>query len=375
MMRVPVLAAGMLVAALPATASAAGTTPAGAATIATVPDVPSVCGAAFVPTVSVAWRVVVGDGGQGGTVRPVVRGVVGDPVELPATPGTYTFPAPHVFSGGACGETVGIVQTTGAHAIVEDANDTHLIVERDGQADERIDDARLTTTLVTEPDKDGDLRGDLTEDRTDLRIATKATRDPDGRARIEVTLTNAGPLAADLPMLNAASLPGLRWETCTPLTIYPACITPRLDARASRTFLLLGDAPEALAGQVSVGYEGTDTAPANDSAAVTLAAAPAFDVAAATSQRLSKGIAVRARGIRAGRARISVAFTRAGKTVKIGRVVRLAPYTARDVTIRPAGAKLRSLRRMLAGGAVGAEITIRTIQGKTPVTTKVTVTR
>ena len=123
------------------------------------------------------------------------RGVVGDPVELPATPGTYTFPAPHVFGGGACPGPVGIVQTTGSHAIVtrEAASTNFLTVKREGQADERIDGARLTTSIIVEPDKDHDLRGDMTEDRTDLRVSAKPAREADGRARVEVTVTNAGP--------------------------------------------------------------------------------------------------------------------------------------------------------------------------------------
>ncbi len=89
-----------------------------------------ICPAVYLPNVTVAWKVVVGEGGSGGTVRPVVEGVVGDPVELPATPGTYTFPAPHILSGSACRELAGIVQTTGGHAIVtrEDATATYLDV-------------------------------------------------------------------------------------------------------------------------------------------------------------------------------------------------------------------------------------------------------
>jgi hypothetical protein len=46
-------------------------------------------------------------------------------------------------------------------------------------------------------------------------------------------------------------------------------------------------------------------------------------------------------------------------------------YTARSATVRAAGAKLRSLAR----GPLSAEVTVRTLRGNTPVTTKVTVTR
>src|ERR1700754_2177303 len=50
------------------------------------------------------WQVGVGEGGQAGIVRLKLDpswapgAVVGDPVELPAAPGTYTFPAPHVYT-------------------------------------------------------------------------------------------------------------------------------------------------------------------------------------------------------------------------------------------------------------------------------------
>ena len=69
---------------------------------------------------------------------------------------------------------------------------------------------------------------------------------------------------------------------------------------------------------------------------------------------------------------MTVAFNARGKTIKL---VPLTPYTAKTVTIRATGAKLRSLRRMLAGGGISAEITARAIRGQFPVTTKVKVTR
>jgi hypothetical protein len=61
-----------------------------------------------------------------------------------------------------------------------------------------------------------------------------------------------------------------------------------------------------------------------------------------------------------------------GKTVRVGTIVKLAPYTARGVTVRATGAKLR---RALAKGPLAADVTVRTFSGKTPVTTKVTVSR
>ena len=79
------------------------------------------------------------------------------------------------------------------------------------------------------------------------------------------------------------------------------------------------------------------------------------------------------RALRAGRARVTVAFKVRGRTVKVARTVKLAAYTARSVTIHPTGAKLRSLKRALKRGPVDAEITVRTFSGKTPVTAKTVV--
>jgi hypothetical protein len=70
------------------------------------------------------------------------------------------------------------------------------------------------------------------------------------------------------------------------------------------------------------------------------------DLEAATGQRLSRGEKVQVRGVRAGRARVS-----------------------------PTGAKRRSMLRAAVKGALEAEITVRTISGKAPVTTKVEVKR
>ena len=187
------------------------------------------------PGVIVAWQIDVGDGGQSGTVRPVFGDVLGEPVQLPAQPGRYRFPAPHLHRDlNTCGERVGLVQSTGHHAVLErDAPSyQYLKVARDGQPEERIDGARLTAEMVLERDDDRDLLGDLTEDRTDLRLTAKAVREADERVRVDVTVTNAGPLAANLPRLETASLPGARWEgTCVWVLLPPFCFG---EARAGR---------------------------------------------------------------------------------------------------------------------------------------------
>jgi hypothetical protein len=71
--------------------------------------------------------------------------------------------------------------------------------------------------------------------------------------------------------------------------------------------------------------------------------------------------------VRAGRARVTVAFKVRGRTVKLSRVVKLSPFTPRTVTIHATGAKLRSLRR---AAPLKAEITVRTFSGRNPVTAR-----
>ena len=90
---------------------------------------------------------------------------------------------------------LGLVQETGGHAIVTreacrptieralDPCETKWVdIQRDGPgATTRDRGAQLAISFNTEPDADGDLRGDLTEDRTDLRVSAVAgARAPTG---------------------------------------------------------------------------------------------------------------------------------------------------------------------------------------------------
>src|SRR5215470_10903608 len=95
MMRASLLAAMVLVAAVPATA-AADTTPAGPATL--TPGANFACGGIGYPgrELLMGWEATVGEGGRSGIVRPKFGETLGDPVELPAQPGTYRFPAPRI---------------------------------------------------------------------------------------------------------------------------------------------------------------------------------------------------------------------------------------------------------------------------------------
>jgi hypothetical protein len=391
MMRGLLVAALATAAAFPTAAAAAvENTPDGPATLTTEGRLPGPmpATAALPPQVLMAWRITVAPGGRAGTVRPRFtssdgRTVTGDPVVLPAEPGTYTFAAPRLYAAVA-----GIVQTEGGQAILnretcqaspfEDPCETiRVVVKRDGQPDEWLPGAWLPLSGVYEDDTDQDLAGDATEDRTDLKIAAAPSRDADGTLRVAVTITNAGPRAADLPQIETP-LPGARIEGCRPfsqsspewwLRIKQCVQSQSLAAGQSRTLAITAGAnPDAVTTAVKVLAEGPDLNPADNSVPVGFPAEPAFTVTTGKSHELRRGVKVNVRGARAGRARVTVAFKVHGRTLKLAKVVALKPYVERTVAVRAGGAKLRSLRRALASGALSAEITVRTISGKTPVT-------
>ena len=89
-------------------AAASENTPDGPATLITHSGAPAEAG-----RVLMSWTVTVGPGGREGIVRPLLGGITGEPVELPATPGTYTFPLPRTATA-----PLGLVQDSGDHAIV-----------------------------------------------------------------------------------------------------------------------------------------------------------------------------------------------------------------------------------------------------------------
>lgn len=179
------------------------------------------------PEVLVAWRVGVGPGGAAGPVRVRARSAidpsrgtqVGPWVDLPATPGAYTFPAPHLTWDYRDG-VLGLDQQVGGHAIVraepcqpgEDAEYVdpcrltileawRPILGLEGPQGRPPDEQRRGNELaiigLTEPDIDGDRVGDDTEDRTDLRLTARTGRVRGGRQRVVLTVRNAGPRRAD----------------------------------------------------------------------------------------------------------------------------------------------------------------------------------
>jgi hypothetical protein len=73
------------------------------------------------------------------------------------------------------------------------------------------------------------------------------------------------------------------------------------------------------------------------------------------------------------RGRVTAAFKVRGQMIRVTRTVKLVAGAQRTLTLRPTGAKLRSLKRALKGGALNAEINVRTLNGKPPVTAKTVV--
>ena len=191
------------------------------------------------PELLTGFRVVVQPGGRAGTIRFLVhespafgeegpRTVhVGPPVTLPAEPGTYTFPAPHVFADYRS-VTYGIEQETGGHAITAQIRCSPEDGEGDVCSSQSVDVYRpplgaaipdrrtasevqrgreLTIEPITEPDVDGDGAGDQTEDRTNLRASATTQRLSGHRRAFDITVENAGPRTADRPQVQAYFLP------------------------------------------------------------------------------------------------------------------------------------------------------------------------
>jgi hypothetical protein len=260
-------AAPVVAAALLPGAAAAEKTPTGPATL-----IASAAPYAQPGRVVTSWTVTVGPGGRAGVVHPLVDGSPGDPVQLPAVPGRYTFALP---PGSA--PPAGLVQETGGHAIVlregcrptierslDPCETTWLDVRRAGREDVRDRGARLAIAYNTEPDVDGDQRGDATADRTDLRVSAVPTRSHGGRLRVDVTLTNAGSLSADRPTVTVSHLAGARIAGAC-LTPYPACLSTPLAPGESRSFVVHAADPAATSVTVGVQSEGADLQPADNS--------------------------------------------------------------------------------------------------------------
>ena len=373
----------MVVLTLPAAAARADdqpndVTPAGPASLMNLWTGPVAAGFAG-NVVLTAWKVDVGPGGNGGPVKLRVlpddgsTATVGDAVDLPAAPGTYTFPAPHVDGASF---RLGIDQSVGGHAIVHrspctpqlgarnDLCQLQFIVETAGGTTTNDGGAELTLTPVTEPDADHDLRGDQTEDRTDLRIGAYHRFVGADKVQFVIAVTNAGPLSADLPVVTAtlpieSSVP-LQWSGCTPASTSPTsrtCSLPAIRAGATGTATLTMRPEDAGAFALSASSEGPDLKPDDNATNVTTARDPSIALTVGATQYLRHGVTISLHSEAPGRARVAIAVKIHGRTLRISRSATIAT-SDRALTIHPQGAALRSLRRAAREKKLPATITV-----------------
>ncbi len=396
-MRRLLLATGIALAALEASASADTVTPDGFATLTngyTGLDKPY-------GQLLVGWRVVVAPGGNAGIVRLRVADranpasvVIGDPVLLPAEPGTYTFPAPH----RAKADIVGLDQETGGHAIVQTRpcapehgrwGDPCQLWTVDAAPGGQTAGAHLNIEGIYEEDVDGDLLGDRTEDRTDLVVGTPVTSHaPDGRLRIDFPLTNKGPLPADAPLVAASGLSQKEWQgTCnwrgTSLDFLESelryafslstCGLAALAPGTTRTVTLFAAVTAADTITLRAGAEGPDLQPADNGTTVTAVPLPAFTLAVERRQRLARAITARVTAGLPGTARLTATFVLPGGTVvRLGRTDKLPAAAPQTLTLRPRGGDLRALRRAVRRGTVRGTVSIRRAGGHPVVIKKLT---
>ncbi|MDW5597769.1 hypothetical protein VSS74_25680 [Conexibacter stalactiti] len=293
------------------------------------------------PAVLQTFTVTVEPGGSAGLVRlrasdPHVdpaRGVVlGDWVMLPAEPGRYTFPAPRILMDYRS-VVLALDQQTGGHAIVAQdpctpergemadpcqltSLDTWTPILPDGVGaappesrrgdpppTSRQPGQRLQIHETSEFDRDGDLAGDTTEDRTDLALQADAVRGRDGR--LTITVTNRGPRVADWPRLEIDRERVSGWEPACVTTPLPqftwphvgggGCRLPALAPGASQT-ISLPTIDDGRAIVVSAAAEGPDLVPADNTVSVVprLGAAPAASLTVPARVRATtRGVRVR----------------------------------------------------------------------------------
>ncbi len=220
------------------------------------------------PSLLTGFHVTVGPGGKAGTIRFVVHHRpdggppavhVGAPVTLPAEPGTYTFPAPHVLHDYR-DVSFGIEQETGGHAIAAQTRCEPEEGESDVCNSQSVDVYRpaigaavpdrrtaaevqrgrnLTIKPITESDVDNDGAGDETEDRTNLRASATTQKLSGGRRAFDVTIENAGPRPANIPRLRATFMPSPGLGTWSPKCVSQDVLTPPGEIRSRDQFCVL----------------------------------------------------------------------------------------------------------------------------------------
>ena len=355
---------------------AAALTIAAAATLTNVYSGPPGSDPATAPYRSVltAWRVTVAPGGQPGVVRVLIgdpkhpeAATLGDPVFLPAEPGTYTFPAPNRAAA-----VLGLEQDSGGLAIEQTSacrtdlgrwgDPCQLFSVTDGTT--VTPGARLAIDGVYDTDYDADGVPDQTE-ATDFSVRAPAvTRLAGGRLQAAVTVVNIGPRAA-VPVLYATSTAVMQapaWDgpcaapqvnLANPIGSYvAACASTPLAPGASRR-LALAVTPLATGTlRFTVGGYGPDPQPVGNTAEVAVSPLPvlAFTV---------KGSAVRLRAAAAGHVRLTASYVlRDGRIVR--RVRSVAVQAGVETTVRlraPRGA-----RQALIVARRGATVVTKRVQ-------------
>ena len=333
------------------------------------------------PELLTGFRVVVQPGGRAGTIRFLVhespafgedgpRTVhVGQPVTLPAEPGTYTFPAPHVFADYRS-VTYGIEQETGGHAITAQIRCSPEEGESDVCNSQSVDVYRpplgaaipdrrtasevqrgreLTIEPITERDVDGDGAGDETEDRTNLRASATTQRLSGHRRAFDITVENAGPRTADRPQVQAYFLPSPGLGSWSPACVgeqrsffsgaedddprrqycmlAPLAVGERRTVRLVVPDLGFGDA------YFSLSAEGRDLAGGDQDAGPEVRGPrpPLSLEVAARPESIDNGIPITVRSTRKGRVRLQV--RRGSRTYT--RTITLRRAGKRDVMLRP----------------------------------------
>lgn len=220
----------------------------------------------------VGFRVTVLPGGKPGTVRFLVHHRpsdggptappsvhAGPPVTLPAEPGSYVFPAPHVLHDYR-DISLGIEQETGGHAIAAQTRCAPEEGESDLCNSQSVDvyrppigaavpDRRTASEVqrgrqlliepITELDIDNDGAGDQTEDRTNLRATATSTKLTGGRRAFDVTIENAGPRPANVPRLRASLMPSPGRGSWSPKCLSQNVFTPQGEVRSRDQFCVL----------------------------------------------------------------------------------------------------------------------------------------
>jgi hypothetical protein len=252
------------------------------------------------------WSVTVGPGGRGGFVRLRVfhsgnTGTIianGQRVWLPAEPGTYEFPAPHVSYDGRFND-LGIDQEAGGHAIVkahendpsrgEHSNPYELNtvdVFRPPLADnanavpysERRKGESLSLGATVEPDIDEDSVGDRTEEVGDLTaVRARITGWKDGWAHITARVRNNGTTVRHIPHIarlsdtgDSGCLDPLTYQRKAQWLCPGPAIGPGEEADVMRTFNISGEGSKApMPTHVTVASEGPDTNAGDNTVALT----------------------------------------------------------------------------------------------------------